>query len=89
MSGPKSSGHPVTKYDVLFVNVCPVVPMDSAAKDKSICPPTIAYVRSRRENSQNAFLADLSDPKSNLTLELSYLSLVNYLVHYSTSTYYL
>ena len=55
----------------------------SALKDRSVCLPTLAYVRSRSLILQNALLADPSNPKSKLTLELSYLRLVNVLGHYS------
>ena len=40
----------------------------SALKDKSVRPPTLAYVQSKSPIPQNALLADPSDPKSKLTL---------------------
>jgi hypothetical protein len=40
----------------------------SALKDRGVHLPTLAYVRSRSPISQNALLADPSDPKSKLTL---------------------
>jgi hypothetical protein len=40
----------------------------STLKDKSVRPPTLAYVRSKSPIPQNALLADHSDPKSKLTL---------------------
>jgi hypothetical protein len=44
-----------TKYDVLFVSVCPVVPSRmSALKDKIVCPPTLACVRTKRQGCMSA-----------------------------------
>jgi hypothetical protein len=40
----------------------------SALKDMGICSPTLAYIQSRSLISQNALLANPSDPKSKLTL---------------------
>ena len=60
--------------------------------DKSACPPTLAQVRTKRQKRtsdpevqffKNFLLVDPSDPKSKLTLQLIYLSLVNYLNYYS------
>ena len=39
----------------------------SALKDRGVCLPTLAYVRSRSPIFQNALLVDPSDPKSKLT----------------------
>ena len=46
----------------------PVFQHTSTLKDKSVRPPTLAYVRSRRPISQNALLTDPSDPKFKLIL---------------------
>jgi hypothetical protein len=54
---------------VLYVSGCPVGDHHtSALKDRDVHPPTLTYVRSRSPISQNALLADPSDPKSKLTL---------------------
>jgi hypothetical protein len=58
----------------------------SALQDRGVHPLILAYVRSRSPISQNALLANPSDPKSKLTLSLSHLCLVKYLGHYSIST---
>jgi hypothetical protein len=50
------SGHPVGDHRT------------SALKDRGVRLSILAYVRSRSLISQNAFLVDLSDPKSKLTL---------------------
>jgi hypothetical protein len=54
---------------VLSISGCPVGDhRTSALKDKSVRPPTLAYVRSRSPIFQNVLLADPSDQKSKLTL---------------------
>jgi hypothetical protein len=53
---------------VLFVSGRPVDHRTSALKDRGVRPPTLAYVWSKSPISQNALLADPSDPKSKLTL---------------------
>jgi hypothetical protein len=38
------------EYDILFVNICPVVHQcTSTIKYKSVCPPTLVYVRTKRQ----------------------------------------
>ena len=48
-------------------SVHPVFQRTFALKYKGVCLPTLAYVRSRSPISQNALLANPSDPKSKLT----------------------
>jgi hypothetical protein len=76
---PKSSVRPVLfgirllyySQSTVVLSVCGRLVGDhrtSALKDRGVRPPTLAYVRSRSPISQNALLADPSDPKSKLTL---------------------
>jgi hypothetical protein len=50
------------KFALKDSSVRPVFQRTSALKDKGIHPPTLAYVRSRSPISQNALLADPSNP---------------------------